>query len=183
MTALVFIINGRPRAGKDTLAAFMAEALTEHLYSTIHYSSIDPVRNVLSELGIDVSAKTVDDRILLSTVGSAVEAHSHFRSKGCIDAVQRASNTLIKPAIFMMIRETEIIERVRNELRNRGNTVHRVLVQSSRAEVPATSADQDAENMPWDFKANNYGTLECLKREANAIVNLTLMRREASHAS
>lgn len=181
MTATVFIINGYPRAGKDTLAEFMDKAFTRLGYACSHYSSIDPVRNTLTAMGIDVSAKTAADRKLLATIGAEVEKHSHFRSKGCVDAVQRAFLTTPSPVVFMMIREPEIIERVKRMLEDRGHLVFRILMHSHYAEIPTNPTDRMVMSMNYDILVSNHGTLQHLAQEAQALVNLVHMRQEVRH--
>lgn len=179
---LVFIVNGYPRAGKDTLTQFMDEALTAKGYTCTHYSSIDPVRNVLTSLGISTKNKTAADRKLLATVGAAVEEHSNYRSKGCLDAVMKASLTTRNPVVFLMIREPEIIEWVKTKLEDRGHMVFRVMVHSTRAEHPTNPTDVSAANMPHELMVYNNGTLQDLAQEAQALVSLIHMRREVRHA-
>lgn len=179
--ALVFIVNGYPRAGKDTLTEFMDKALTAKGHSCLHYSSIDPVRNVLNSLGIKVDKKTAADRKLLATIGAAVEEHSNYRSKGCLDAVTKATLTTLNPVVFLMIREPEIIDWVKTKLEDRGHQVFRVMVNSTRAEYPTNPADVAAANMPHDFLVWNNGTLQDLAQEAQALVNLVRLRREVRH--
>ena len=179
---LVFIINGFPRAGKDTLTEFMDKALTAKGYTCTHYSSIDPVRNVLTSLGISTKNKTAADRKLLATVGAAVEEHSNYRSKGCLDAVMKASLTTKNPVVFLMIREPEVIDWVKDKLEDRGHKVFRLLVESVRQEMPTNPTDRSAAMMPFDIAVMNNGTLQDLAQEAQALVNLIHMRREVRHA-
>jgi hypothetical protein len=177
-SAHVFIINGRPRAGKDSLAGFMDLAYQKLGYTPTHFSSIDPVRDGLANMGIDVSQKTAADRLLLASLGALVEEHSQFRSKSCLNAVSKAVLTTPSPVVFMMIREAEIIQRVRKELNNRGHFVYRVLVHSARSETPTNPVDAAVHDMGYDFLVHNFGTLYDLQKEAQALVNLIHMRRQ-----
>jgi len=179
---LVFIVNGFPRAGKDTLTQFMDKALTAKGYTCSHFSSIDPVRNVLSRLGISTKDKTAADRKLLATIGAAVEEHSNYRSKCCLDHVQWAALTTKKPVVFLMIREPEVIEWVKTKLEDRGHMVFRLWVESIRQEAPTNPTDRSAGQMPFDIAVMNNGTLQDLAQEAQALVNLIHMRREVRHA-
>ena len=108
----VIVVNGKPRAGKDTAIAFMQEILAEHGIQSMQFSSIDPVRNVIQALGIDVSAKTPADRALLAEIGAAVEKHSGYRSKACLTEALRFLCCYHNAVVFLHIREPAMIETV-----------------------------------------------------------------------
>jgi len=69
----VVIVNGHPRAGKDTAVDFLEVMLGEAGHNVMRYSSIDPVREALSHIGVDTSAKTEADRAVLVEVGMALQ--------------------------------------------------------------------------------------------------------------
>ena len=182
--SIVYIINGRPRVGKDQLTDYMREAYLNLNWHCGFLSSIDPVRDVLNRMGIDTVEKTAADRKLLATVGAAVEEHSQFRTKRCIDYVSQVSSLSSAPAaIFLMVREPEMIDRLRTKLRNLGYIVIRVLVQSSRAEILTNPTDAEADTMPYDYLVVNNGTLTDLRREAVSLVDLVAIRNGQKHAS
>ena len=83
MKAVIFI-NGRPRAGKDTLVSMMAHHAMRAGLSVGSFSSIEPVKAMLLAAGIDTSSKTEADRKLLATIGDALQrrwAHPSLHGK------------------------------------------------------------------------------------------------------
>lgn len=175
----VFIVNGAPRAGKDTLINMLREELTKDDIPSAAHSSIDPVKDMLKASGINTKKKTPADRKLLATLGDALEEHSQFRSKSCIQAVldaQAAAYRKRKAVVFLHIREPELIEKVTAQLRRKAARVWRVQVTSTRAEVPTNPTDAGTANMVYDYTVTNNGTLRELRREAKALLNLTKLR-------
>lgn len=187
MSSIVFVVNGQPRAGKDTLVRFMGDALGTAGYAVTHFSSIDPIKSIVSEgLGIDISKKTEADRYLLASIGALVEEHSSFRSNICLDVVRSVIKQLEGKSvgIFLQIREPHIIDKVREELLKDKIPTYRILVTSPRAqEVISNSADAGVAGTAFDYLVKNNGTLGKLYDEAKALVDLATLRKEYRHAS
>lgn len=102
------IINGLPGCGKDTFANAVIRQIcrmTERICCR-NVSSIDPVRELMLKAGIDVKAKTPEDRALLSEVGMALEKHSFWRSRRTVEIA------LTTKYAFIHVREPEIITRI-----------------------------------------------------------------------
>ena len=177
----VIILNGYPRAGKDTLIRFMTDVAKEGGLYTEAFSSIDPVRRLLRTVKIDVERKTPEDRHLLAEMGNLLENHSEFRSQRCLQFVKRAGETMFRlgtenALLFLHIREPVIIERVREQLHADGVKVWRVMLDSNRHETPTNEVDAGVNKMTFDYKVRNFGTLGQLYDEATALVNLVLKR-------
>lgn len=176
--ATVFIVNGPPRSGKDSFIAFLSKIYASFGVTSVEHSSIDIIRYMLSELGIDTSAKTAADRKLLAGIGSLVEEHSNFRTNNCIHEVIQAEQDYPTGAVvFLHIREPENIARVVEFLRVRGNPIWKVQVLSQRAEVPSNPVDAGTGEVPYDFTVNNNGTLADLNCEARALFNILQLRK------
>lgn len=181
MTVAVVILNGYPRAGKDTLIRFMEDVADQKGLATGSFSSIDPVRAMLSSVGIDTSRKTAEDRKLLAMSGSLLEEHCKFRSRSCLQFInqeiaQAANDGLGGGLYFLHIREPEIIEVVQERLHAKGVKVWRVYLESNRAEKPTNPVDAGVEKMAYDYRVTNNGTLGQLYDEASALVRLMLER-------
>lgn len=176
----VFIVNGAPRAGKDSLIEVMADLLFDQQITTSVFSSIDPIRNVLTELGIDVSKKTPQDRKLLADMGTLLEEHCSYRFIACMDHIAQISASPHvsgkAPYVFLHIREPEIIDKIRLVLSMFRIPVWRIQVQSNRAEVPTNSIDAGTGDMTYDYIVKNNGTLRDLECEAKALLNMVSMR-------
>lgn len=162
----VFIINGKPRSGKDTFIRFMQDALRERGIATGSFSSIDPVRKALKYLKIDVSAKTEADRLLLSVIGDAVETHSQYRTAACVEAVRKfAFANRDEGVFFLHIREPKNIEKVITALRKDGHGVTRIEVISKQSITAFNPSDMGTDDMEYDYRVDNGGSLGMLYDE------------------
>lgn len=163
----VIIVNGKPRAGKDSTV----EAMTAHLQAAgiqvRAFSSIDPVRDMLASAGVDVTKKTPEDRALLAEIGDSLEKHSHWRSAKCRNEIRRFFATLYSDeaaVMFLHVREPAIINRI---IMGAGTAyrVLTVLVQSPRAEnVTSNAADMNVDRIMYDTVIYNDSTLEVLNK-------------------
>lgn len=157
---LVVFVNGPARAGKDTAVGFMRDYLTERGFLTTAYSSIDPVREMLVREGIDVSAKTEADRLLLATLGKALEDHCQYRSKACVFQILAGIAPGRDTAIFLHVREPDTITRIRSRISEvfPGATVRTCLVDSMRATPARNPADRSVFDMTYNgMIVNNRG--------------------------
>lgn len=172
--AHVFIVNGRPRAGKDTFIGMLAKIFGERGINPRSFSSIDPVRALVKNLGINVDGKSPADRKLLSIMGDALEEHSNLRTNACVQFVQSHEGFPDYPQVyFLHIREPENVEKVRKQLVAFGHHVWRVKLISMYADnVLHSDADYAQEKMVADYTIQNYGTLEDLFQEAQGLVSL-----------
>lgn len=169
----VIILNGPPRAGKDTFIAMLQKHLLATGIDTSAFSSIDPVRDMLTGAGIDTSKKTLADRKLLATIGNAVEEHRGWRYRWCMTMIFTFFSKRSDGVFFLHVRERPLIEKVRKRLTiEQGYRVARVLLASPRAEtVTSNAADAGASTGQYDLLIHNDGTLEDLEETAREFVN------------
>lgn len=184
--ATVFIVNGLPRAGKDTLVDMACDALIKNGEEAYAFSSIDPIREILRKGEIDISRKTPADRKLMATIGDALEEYSGFRSRGCIDFVQAYQRTFYtapgedprRLTVFLFIREPDIIAKVKEALEDGDATVWKVFVESNRAEAPTNRTDAGIGTAAdYDYLVRNNGTLQELRQEALSLISLARKRK------
>lgn len=160
----VFVLNGRPRVGKDTAIALMIDLLRACGTHGEAFSSIDPVRDMLTAAGFNLSRKTDADRALLASVGDAVERHSQFRTTACLNRISQVFQAHENCAVFIHMREPAMIQRLRGELRYRGVRVKTCLLESDRADMsPTNHADGGVEGMRYDYTIRNDGSIEDLR--------------------
>lgn len=160
------IVNGSPRSGKDSLIDFMRDHLHTARIQTGAFSSIDPVRTMLKRAGFDLESKTAADRLLLATVGDAIEAHSERRTNWSVWNAIDFFNENESGVFFLHVREPEIIGKVRKRLETLKITVLTVLVSSDRAETGANKTDLGVWGMDYDVTIQNNGTLDDLSMDA-----------------
>lgn len=165
MTTII-VLNGPPRAGKDTFI----EMVNGHLYKrhipTNTFSSINPVRHMLSTAGIDVSAKTEADRKLLSVVGDACQEHSKWKIRQCFHELNNfQTNYGERGVMFLHVREPVLIDEIRNLCLSMIYPVRfiTVFLDSVRAQnVTSNLSDAGVRAMQYDMTLYNNGTKDDL---------------------
>lgn len=186
MATNVIVVNGPPRAGKDTLVEAMMRHYADRGHHVASFSSIDPIRDMLTEAGIDTSAKTQADRALLAAMGTLLEQHSNFRTNWCVNQVLITHRCFCRkaPVVFLHVREPENIDRIEALLAPCDIRLWRVFVESDRAETTFSNpSDANVFAMKRNFTVQNNGSLKELEKSAAALVDLTCLRKEFSHAA
>lgn len=169
----VVIVNGKPRSGKDTVVNMMGQILTAGQVPWTMFSSIDPIKTMLTNHGFDISQKTDKDRDLLAEVGAAVEKHSGYRSIQCVyrsvDFFEaRGTDSAV---MFLHVREAEIIERVKFMLAGWPTGPYRTVkihvVSPYGKDVPSNAADANTADVEYDYTIENDSTLDDLAKRAD----------------
>lgn len=167
----VILINGKPRAGKDTAVEMMKDHLTELMVGTEEFSSIDPVKRMLGDW-VDLSAKTEADRKLLAVVGDALQDHSQFRTEMCIDRIDEFFSQRRNGVFFLHMREPALIEIVKDNCTVRGIKFVSIYLASIRSEdVTSNAADAGVELGTYDFHMRNDSTLCNLRSAAVQMID------------
>lgn len=168
----VVVINGRPRAGKDSTVLLMQQALCDVEIQNHAFSSIDPVRDMLTRAGFDLNAKTPEDRALLAEVGDSVEKHSQWRTRQCLWEAAKFFGEDDKPRVlFLHVREPRLIQRIKERIEDHGWRFVTILVKSVREEnVTSNAADIGVEGMHYDGVIHNDGTLDDLAQSCDKIL-------------
>ncbi len=174
MKKTVVVVNGKPRAGKDSTIAAMAQILNASGIAVHAFSSIDPIRDMLSNAGFDLASKTPADRALMAEVGDSVEKHSEWRSQRSFLEIAGFFNDVgdDKPAVmFLHVREPHIIDRIAARVARRGWSMMKVIVRSKRAEhVTSNAADLGVDDIEYDAEIANNGTLDDLAKKADQLL-------------
>ena len=165
----VIVVNGYPRAGKDTFVQFCEQQAERIGLKTRAFSSIDPVRNMLLNAGVSIWKKRPEDRKLLAVVGDALEEHSEWRSRTSAEAITDFRHKLYTATseahglFFLHVREPETLARIKKHVEARRIPVRWiiVMVELDRAEAPATTADRRVRDMAAqaDYTVKNDGTI------------------------
>lgn len=164
MNRTVIIVNGLPRAGKDSTIDFMRGHLREARIQAGSFSSIDPVRAMLTGLGIDLSAKTPADRKLMAEVGDSLQEHGQWRTNWSVMNALDFFGDNESGVFFIHMREPALIAMVRKRLESLEIKVLTVLVLSNRAEMITNNrADAGVLNGRYNERITNDGTLEDLE--------------------
>lgn len=166
---LVFI-NGDPRSGKDTVSDMMVEEFGKLGMFSAAFSSIEPVREMLTISGFDLSQKTEADRLLLSEVGDAVERHSDFRSKACVSEFEAAVATGRSVALILHTREPATIHKIAFGLRRHSVLFTTLFIHGRGRSITSNPSDAGVRGMRYDREIWNGGTLADLRRECSGVV-------------
>lgn len=169
------VVNGHPESGKDTAVQFMARHLAGMGYSTHSVSSIDPVRNMLHDLGVPVEKKSPAERDLMAEVKAALEKYDWFATKHCAKQVKDWFWLFPTPlkVCFVHIREAAAIDKFRELMGDKKDTqVVTLLVDRPDAKrVTSNAADAGVENFAYDYVLQNYGTTEDLRTSCVIMVH------------
>lgn len=171
----IVIVNGPARAGKDSFVEACMDHLGSYGISAWEFSSIRPVVDLLKAAGVDTSAKTEADRKLLADVGAALEEHSNFRTRACVEAclTSRQKSGSHGSATFLHIREPKNIIQVLRDLRFDGfDKMLTVFVDGPRSIAPKNVADESIRDFDYDHILMNDSTLEALGVAAGQFLQL-----------
>lgn len=188
--ANIIVMNGKPRAGKDTAVMFMRHLLIsndEHL--TYSFSAIDPVKTMLATAGIDCTGKTEKDRNLLATIGDLVEEHSEFKTKECLrfvrDKIVGAHHDVV---VFVYMREPDMIAKFKKLVMEDASfkmsvagveriTFSTVNTLSNRSIDVSNDADSKTDDYEYDYSLFNMGSRgELLDSCLDLLIELGLLK-------
>ena len=106
---MVFVVNGKPRAGKDTFAQILNEYMDVY-----KYSAVSKVKEIAKLCGWD-GAKEERDRKFLHELKMLTSAYSDMSHKDILAEIEKFNNGEIQADVFVVdIREPEEIERLLN---------------------------------------------------------------------
>lgn len=166
----VIVINGKPRAGKDTAVMFMRAHLKHLGILSAAFSSIDPIKELLAP-AVDLSAKTDADRKLLSVVGDALQEHSEFRTKRAIYEISDFFRLVGNGVFFLHMREPLLIAKMKSECEGQGVTLLSILLKSDLArDVTNNSSDAGVETGVYDRVCTNNSDLQSFSQECLYLV-------------
>jgi len=152
----IFIINGKGRAGKDTVCSFAAS-----FCRTRNVSSITPIVEIARAAGWD-GEKTKEARLLLSRLKAAFTEYNDLPFQYCIKQAQEFLSG-DEQLMFIHIREPEEIERLRLTL---GPVCRTLLVRRAGVseKLLGNRSDDEVEQYSYDAVIENNGSLEELRQ-------------------
>lgn len=163
LTNAIFIINGSGGCGKDTFVDYVKNHIPS-TYKLQSISTIDPVRNMLADYGIDTYKKTERDRLLLSEIKSAIMKYDPYYSfKNTLSVFNRIFQDPYeqKGVIFVHCREKEDIDR----LKKLG--AYTILIKNDNvSHITSNESDKNVFDYNYDFIISNNGTLEEIEQKA-----------------
>lgn len=161
---IVIVINGKPRAGKDTTVKLMRAQFEVRGWATNEFSSIDPVRAMFDALNITPEEKTPAYRDALAEVGFALEKFCKLRSNACKLRIINFMREEHGPGhvFFLHMREPMLIEQMREWAKSENYGFHTVLVTGRGEDVWSNDADALVGRTNVDTYITNSTSLESL---------------------
>ena len=160
----IYIVNGKPRAGKDTFA----ELLGEHC-RVFKYSSVDKVKQIAAKCGWD-GGKTDKDRKFLADLKRVTTEFNDMSYNDVAEKVAYFLKTDFFDVMLIDIREPEEIERAIEGYGAEAIYINNVNVPM----ITSNESDANVNNFVYDYVIANDGTLddfaETVKEFYNRIV-------------
>ena len=158
MTKQIYITNGMARCGKDTFAKFLND-----IVPTLKYSSIDKVKDIAKLCGWD-GGKTEKDRKFLSDLKVLLEEYNNLPMIDVCREVQAFNSSDYKVMLIDAREEKDIIA-----LKTMFKNVYSLFIDNRNAPmVLSNKADKQVEDICYDFRIDNNGTLEQFHSEVIA---------------
>ena len=160
-----FIINGRPRSGKDTFVNFCLEELGA--FGKL-ISTVDFVKKIATECGWD-GTKDLKNRKFLSDLKDLLTNWGDVPYKKTLQEIDMFKFDLDywdvsdKGVVFIMCREPKEIDRFERELNAKSVLIRRASVEF---EQQSNHADSEVLNHKYDYIIENNGTIDELKEKA-----------------
>ena len=166
MDKLIFIVNGKPRAGKDTFAMIL------NRYMDVYkYSAVTKVKEIATLCGWD-GQKEERDRKFLHELKMLTSEYSDMAYQDVVNEIKKYRNGEIEADVFVVdVREPEEIERLAKE-------VGALTVFIENNNVPAitsNAADANVENYEYDFVVPNNGTMNDFEEEIKLFMEFLMM--------
>lgn len=148
---MIFIVNGKPRAGKDTFAQILNEYMDVY-----KYSSVTKVKEIAKQCGW-TGAKEERDRKFLHELKMLTSAYSDMSYSDVIEEIDKFKKGELDADIFVVdVREPEDIDRL-----VKATNAFTIFIENNRVpSITSNAADANVENYRYDFVIQNNGTLE-----------------------
>ena len=146
----IYIVNGKPRAGKDTFA----ELLGKHC-RVFKYSSVDKVKQIAAKCGWD-GGKDDKDRKFLADLKRITTEFNDMSYDDVAEKVAYFLKTDFFDVMLIDIREPEEIERAIEGYGAEAIYINNVNVPM----VTSNESDANVNNFVYDYIIANDGTLD-----------------------
>jgi dephospho-CoA kinase len=166
MTKLVFIVNGKPRAGKDTFAMIL------NRYMDVYkYSAVTKVKEIATLCGWD-GQKEERDRKFLHELKMLTSEYSDMAYQDVVNEIKKYRNGEIEADVFVVdVREPEEIERLAKEV----GAIAIFIENNNVPAITSNAADANVENYEYDFVIQNNGTMKEFEDEIKIFMEFLMM--------
>ena len=166
MAKLVFIVNGKPRAGKDTFAMIL------NRYMDVYkYSAVTKVKEIATLCGWD-GQKEERDRKFLHELKMLTSEYSDMAYQDVVNEIKKYRNGEIEADVFVVdVREPEEIERLAKEV----GAITIFIENNNVPGITSNAADANVENYEYDFVIQNNGTMKEFEDEIKIFMEFLMM--------
>lgn len=180
---IVYVINGRPRSGKDSFVKCCQELVGDRC---LNLSTVDKVKEIARQCGWDGS-KTLKNREFLSDLKDLLTKWADIPYKDVINriAVFRAELNdwllMDDSIVFVHVREPVEIQKFVDRIGAKTLLIRRPLVEN---ETTSNHADQEVFNFNYDETIWNDKGLDELKEKARAFLkknDISINEQEILH--
>lgn len=169
---VVFVLNGHPRAGKDTAADFMMAGLVSRDWDTANLSAVSLVKRLLTDIHVPWERKTPAERDLMAEMQSALLKYDWLPLRWLQDEIETRCMLAKRGAYFVHIREPDAIAKFTALLSDIGIPVRTVRIDRPDAEkVSSNRADASVDSMTYDLTIKNHGSLDDLRAACLEFIN------------
>ena len=166
MDKMVFIVNGKPRAGKDTFAEIL------NRYMVVYkYSAVTKVKEIAKQCGW-TGAKEEKDRKFLHELKMLTSEYSDLPYRDVLDKIEKYRSGEILADVFIVdVREPEEIKRLVE-----ATGAFTVFIENNNVPaITSNEADANVENYEYDFKIENNGTLDDFENNITLFMEFLMM--------
>lgn len=162
---LVLIVNGKPRAGKDTFAQILNTFVPVYKYSII-----DRVKTIAMDCGWR-GQKTEKDRKFLHDLKKLTDEYSSMAFQDVLERVAAFDDGLITKEVMVIdVRDPEEIEELADTI-----GALTVFIQNDNVpDVTSNPADANVANYEYDFILENNGSLEDFEFTVYSFLNVLM---------
>ena len=163
---MIFIVNGKPRAGKDTFAQILNEYMDVY-----KYSSVTKVKEIAKQCGWS-GAKEERDRKFLHELKMLTSEYSDMAYQDVVNEIKKYRNGEIEADVFVVdVREPEEIERLAKEV----GAITIFIENNNVPAITSNAADANVENYEYDFVIQNNGTMKEFEDEIKIFMEFLMM--------
>ena len=166
MDKLVFIVNGKPRAGKDTFAMIL------NRYMDVYkYSAVTKVKEIATLCGWD-GQKEERDRKFLHELKMLTSEYSDMSHQDVVNEINKYRNGEIEADVFVVdVREPEDIKRLVEEV----GAITVFIKNDNVPDITSNAADANVESFEYDFVIPNNGTMKEFEDEIKLFMEFLMM--------
>lgn len=155
----IFVINGKPRSGKDTVVKMVGD-----LVKAVNYDSVGKIKKLALEAGWD-GIKDEPARKMLSELKRILKEYNDLPYQWMSTAIANFKQS-DNQVMFLHVREPEEIKRLVDDFNVETIFVSRKCIP----EINSNESDAQVSKFSYDWLISNEGSLDELKKTVEQFV-------------